>query len=87
MSETRTLRERRLSAELTIQQLADMARCSIASVRLFESGYRPARGSAALARVRAILDAFDVSPENGNARATNAGGAGGGATDDGRRNI
>ena len=50
----KTFREAPLAAGLTQQQLAELAQCSIAYVRLIEAGYRPAR-SVARARLLRVL--------------------------------
>lgn len=50
----KTFREARLAAGLTQQQLAELAQCSIAYVRLIESGYRPER-SVARGRLLRVL--------------------------------
>lgn len=48
------LREQRLAVGLSQQRLAELARCSINAVRLFERGYDPAR-SPVRERVVAVL--------------------------------
>jgi transcriptional regulator with XRE-family HTH domain len=48
------LREQRKAARLSQQRLAEIAGCSISSVRLLENGYQPARGDV-LNRVLAAL--------------------------------
>jgi transcriptional regulator with XRE-family HTH domain len=55
------LRERRLEAGITQQQLAERARCSIALVRLFESGYQPGHSNV-LPRIVAVLESDTTSP-------------------------
>jgi transcriptional regulator with XRE-family HTH domain len=57
------LRERRRAAGLTQQRLAELARCSIHSVRLFETGYSPA-SSAVLGRLVRILDGDSLPNEH-----------------------
>lgn len=49
------LRARRRSLRLSQQAVARLAECSIAMVRLLESGYRPDSESAVLARVESVL--------------------------------
>jgi predicted transcriptional regulator len=58
------LRERRTTAGLSQERLARLARCSTASIAIFEGGYRPAR-SRVLHRVLAALERaerHDASP-------------------------
>jgi predicted transcriptional regulator len=50
------LRARRLELELTQQELAARAQCSIAMVALVEGGYRPARLSAVIERIVTVLN-------------------------------
>jgi len=52
------LRERRLAAGLTQQQLASLAGCSLTHLQLLERGYSPTR-SAVRARVLAALHEHD----------------------------
>jgi transcriptional regulator with XRE-family HTH domain len=51
---TGDVRARRLAAGLSQQELAQRAHCSLASLRLFDRGYRPPN-SETLARVEAVL--------------------------------
>lgn len=55
------LRAERKAAGVSQQRLADLARCSVAMVRLLESGYRPYGGSAVLQRIALVLAASNVS--------------------------
>jgi predicted transcriptional regulator len=50
------LRERRAAAGFTQQTLAAEARCSIASVAMFDGGYRPTARSAVYPRILAALE-------------------------------
>lgn len=49
------LRQRRVQAGLSQQRVAELADCSIASIRLFEQGYSP-KHSEVLERLRKVLD-------------------------------
>jgi transcriptional regulator with XRE-family HTH domain len=53
--DTGGLRERRLAAGLTQQELAQRARCSISSVHLYEKGMRPSY-SDVLPRIEKALE-------------------------------
>jgi transcriptional regulator with XRE-family HTH domain len=75
-SEVGGLRKLRLTAGLTQQQLAQRAQCSIAIVRLLESGYRPGR-SGVLPRLVAILE-NDTTPLAGEAVSKTPAGSGDG---------
>jgi transcriptional regulator with XRE-family HTH domain len=50
-----SLKNRRIAARLTQQQLAQRARCSIAFVQMLEGGFRPTQ-SEVLPRIVAVLD-------------------------------
>jgi transcriptional regulator with XRE-family HTH domain len=52
------VRGRRLAAGLSQQELAKRAHCSLASLRLFDRGYRPPH-SETLGRVEAVLDELE----------------------------
>ncbi len=51
----RTIREHRIAAGLSQQQLAEMVRCSISMIGLLERGYRPAH-SEVLGQITAMLN-------------------------------
>ncbi len=58
---TRTLRERRVAAGLSQQELAAKARCSIGSVRLYEGGFTPSQsGALVLGRIVAVLERVEA---------------------------
>lgn len=68
-----SLKERRLAAGMTRQQLAHRAGCSLAMLQMLEQGYRPAR-SQVLPRVEgALAELLDgeptTDPANSNAPA------------------
>jgi transcriptional regulator with XRE-family HTH domain len=64
MSEiTLDLRTRRLRAGKTFDQLARDARCSTATARLLENGWRPGK-SEALKRIEAALASYENDPSS-----------------------
>lgn len=65
------LRERRLAAGLTQQQLANLSECSLTHLQLLERGYRPTR-SEVCTRVLAALREHEVfsRPEGGGVTRT-----------------
>lgn len=54
--QTNFIREARHRAGLSQQQVAELANCSVAYVRMIDSGYRPNKSSEAYSRVLAVLD-------------------------------
>jgi len=79
------LRERRKGAGLTLDQLAAAARCSVATCRLLEKGWRP-ETSRTLRRIELVLQSYEA-PGSANGQAGDLAETQGGATDDPRRNY
>jgi transcriptional regulator with XRE-family HTH domain len=53
------MRSRRIAVGLSQLELAERARCSWSTIRLFDRGYRPAH-SETFARVMAVLEALET---------------------------
>jgi transcriptional regulator with XRE-family HTH domain len=62
------LRQRREALGLSRQQLAQGARCSLTTLQMLESGYRPER-SRALDRVLAVLEGHEAAANQISANA------------------
>jgi Helix-turn-helix domain len=60
---TLDLRARRKRAGLSFDQLAHAARCSVATCRMLENGWRPGK-SEALRRVGLVLASYETDPRN-----------------------
>jgi len=67
------IRKARKSAGLTQQQLASLAGCSMAYIRVIEAGYTPAQ-SEVLPRVLAALNESSPEGEPGSTKTSGAGG-------------
>ena len=57
----KSLKQRRLDAGLTREELARLARVSVPTAQILEGGYRPHR-SEALKRIEAVLATYETDP-------------------------